>query len=239
MIRRSLRSTLAAAALLTAAASSASAQGAYVSASLTGDVLRLNAVEGVRGSGSAGGEAIGFALRLGTELGSKWGVEAEFARPAEIDSDLSPGVIPLALDSTVSPTLPGVAPVPGSSVVFPPFTYRYRTSQRTTTIATGIWARKELSRSVSLMFIGGAGFHRRTQDSSITFEPGPIYILPAVPAIYPVTSTKTIAYDTGPFAGVEGRIAFTTHAHLVAGVRLHGLEGGWLLRPSAGIGWNF
>lgn len=239
MIHYRLLPCLAAAAVVTAAASPVSAQGAYVSASLTGDVLRLNAVEGVRGSGSAGGEAIGFALRLGTELGSKWGVEVEFARPAEIDADLSPGVIPLALDSTVSPSIPGVAPVPGSSVVFPPFTYRFRTSQRTTTIATGIWARKELSHSVSLMFLGGAGFHRRTQDSSITFEPGPISILPAVSAIYPVTSTSTITYDTGPFAGIEGRFAFTAHAHLVAGVRLHGLDGGWLVRPSAGIGWNF
>lgn len=223
--------------LLAAAVRPVYAQGAYVSASLTSDVLRLNSVEGARGFGSSGGEAIGFALRLGTELGSKWGVEVEFARPAEIESDVSPGIVPLAFDTTVSPTLPGTTTIPNSSVVFPPFAYRFRTSQRTTTISAGLWARQQLSRSVSLMYIGGAGFHRRTQDTSITFEPGPI--LAAMPTIFAPTLTSTIAYETGPFAGVEGRFKLTEHAHLVAGARLHGLNGGWLLRPSAGIGWNF
>jgi hypothetical protein len=222
--------------LVAAAVRPGYAQGAYVSASLTGDVLRLNSVEGAGGSGSSGGEAIGFALRLGTELGSKWGVEAEFARPAEIESDLSPGIVPLAYNVTVSPTLPGVTTLP-DSVVYPRFTYRFRTSQRTTTISAGLWARQELSRSVSLMYIGGAGFHRRTEDASITVEPGPI--LAAMPVIFPPTSTSTITYETGAFAGIEGRFNLTEHAHLVAGVRLHGLNGGWLLRPSAGIGWNF
>src|SRR5215510_15239726 len=81
-----------------AAAQSAYAQGAYVSASLTGDVVRQNRVESAGFNQPTGGEAIGFALRVGSEIGTRWGVELEYARPQEIENEFSPGIVPLPVD---------------------------------------------------------------------------------------------------------------------------------------------
>lgn len=217
-----------------------SAQSGYVSASLVGDVVRVNHAEGAgRGDTSGGGEALGFALRLGTEVGSRWGVEAELARPSEIDSRFEPGIIPLVLAASttvVSSTPSGV--VPPSTELFPyPYTYRVHTQQRYTTLSVAAWARQELSPKVSLVYLGGIGFHRTTQDVEFTFEPS---ILLGRPVIFPQPSlTETILYTARPFTGIEARIGLTDHVQLIPGVRLHGLDGGWLVRSSVGLGWVF
>jgi hypothetical protein len=39
--------------------------------------------------------------------------------------------------------------------------------------------------------------------------------------------------------GFEACIGLTEHVNLVPGVRLHGLENGWLLRPAVGLEWEF
>jgi hypothetical protein len=72
---------------------------------------------------------------------------------------------------------------------------------------------------------------------TLTFEPGPPRL--GIPIVFPPAVTNATTYDVGPFAGMEGRIGLTEHTHLVAGVRLHGISGGWLFRPSVGLGWNF
>jgi hypothetical protein len=90
---------------------------------------------------------------------------------------------------------------------------------------------------MSLVYLGGVGFHRTTSEVTVTFEPGPVRI--GLPIVLPPTVTNSTNYDVGPFAGMEGRIGLTDHAHLIAGVRLHGINGGWLFRPSVGLGWNF
>jgi hypothetical protein len=48
-----------------------------------------------------------------------------------------------------------------------------------------------------------------------------------------------VSYRAGPVAGVEARIWLTDQVQLVPGVRLHGLDGGWLVRSSVGLGWTF
>src|SRR5262245_2916202 len=98
LVGRSLSVSVIALALL-AIARPADAQGAYVNASLTGEVLRLDRVETAGRDQSNSGETLGFALRVGTELGTRWGVELEFVRPAEIESEFSPGIVPLAFES--------------------------------------------------------------------------------------------------------------------------------------------
>jgi opacity protein-like surface antigen len=226
-----------------AIAPAVSAQGGYVSVSLLGDVVRVDHAERTGGSDvSGGGEALGFALRLGTEVGSRWGVEAEFARPSEIESSFAPGIVPLAWASSTSVVsgAPGGGVLPSIELFPYPYTYRVRTQQRYTTLSVAAWARQELSPRVSLVYLGGIGFQRTTQDVEITFEPsvpfGPI----GRPAIFPQPSlTETIVYDAGPFTGIEARIALTDHVQLVPGVRLHGLDGGWLVRSSVGLGWVF
>jgi hypothetical protein len=217
----------------------ARAQGAYVSASLIGDVVRNTHTE-VSGTadGSRGGEAIGFALRVGTEVASILGVEVEFARPSVIESEWSPDVIPLA-----DPRLPFVTSggtiVPDPGLVFPIFQYQLRTAQRYTTLSTMLLARHDLSERVSLAYLGGVSFQRTTQE--IEFEFQSVATLPpglTLPTIYPL-ATETVTYRAGPVAGIEGRIWLTDQVHLVPGVRLHGLDGGWLVRSSIGLGWSF
>ena len=223
--------------LLAALAPAAAAQGAYVSASLTGDIVRLNRLE-TAGSGESGdGEALGFALRLGTEIGSRWGVEAEIARPSEIESSFDPGYLPYRLAEVTATSVPPSGVVSPGFEVFYPFTYRVQTRQRNTTLSAAAWAKQELSRRFSLVYLGGMGFHRTTQDVEISFEPPTQFLRPA---IFPVPSlTESVVYTVGPFAGVEARIDLADHVQLIPGVRLHGISGGWLVRSSIGLGWVF
>jgi hypothetical protein len=208
-----------------------------VSASLTGDVVRQNRVESVGRDQSGDGEAIGFALRVGTELGSRWGVELEFARPQTIENEFSPGIVPLSA-ATLFPgvTVEGIFPT-DTAQIFPSFSYRIRTSQRNTMLSSAVWARQQISPRMSLVYLGGVGFHRTTSEVTLTFEPGPPRL--GIPIVLPPSVTNSTSYDVGPFAGIEGRIGLTDHTQLVAGVRLHGIAGGWLFRPSVGLGWNF
>jgi hypothetical protein len=197
------------------------------------------------GSGtSTDGEAIGFALRVGTPLGSRWGVELEFARPGEIETEFS-GSIPL-VSGTESFALVQSSRVvpPGATLpqVFPPLIlpYRVRATQRHSTLSTSVWFNQSLSPRLSLVYLAGMGFYRTTLESDSRFE-----ILPALPTIstvpagFPSLTTKTVTYGVRPMAGFEARIKLTEHADLVPGIRLHGLENAWLLRPAVGLAWNF
>ena len=129
---------------LAASAAPARAQGTYVSASLVGDITRVAHSDGFFDE-SAGGEAIGFALRVGTPVGANWGVEAEFARSGTIANSLNPRALPAVTDpfSTVTGAASGggyFPSLPGSnslSLIFPtPFGYDVRTTVQHTTLAT-------------------------------------------------------------------------------------------------------
>jgi hypothetical protein len=226
--------------MLGALSTSVRAQGAYVSASLIGDVVR-NTHSELSGTSDAsrGGEAIGFALRVGTEVASIWGVEVEFARPSAIESEWSPDVIPLA-DPGLPIATPGGTLFPDPGLVFPIFRYQIRTTQRYTTLSTMVWARQDLSERVSLAYLGGVSFQRTTQEIEFEFQPFPTP-LPGVPSptIYPPPTTESVTYRAGPVAGVEARIGLTDQVQFVPGIRLHGLDGGWLVRSSVGLGWVF
>ena len=78
-----------------ATAAPAFAQGGYIGAFLVADVARFDQYDRTGRDDSGNGEALGFALRLGTELGSRWGVEVEFVRPGEISSEVTPEILPL------------------------------------------------------------------------------------------------------------------------------------------------
>ena len=208
----------------------------YAAAALVGDVLRSTHSESTFGRDvPSGGESIGFALRVGTPLGSRWGVELEFTHPGEIETDVSGGPIPLTrtgtlttwTTTTVGSTLVQVLPQPVS--------YGLNTTQRNSTLSTTVWFSQELSPKVSLAYLAGMGFYRATYESEFRFDilPGGI-TLPIVPSV-----TRTVSYGVRPLAGFEARLRLTDHVDLVPGVRLHGLEGSWLLRPAVGLAWNF
>jgi len=225
--------------LLALTPGSAFAQSTYVGGALVGDVLRTTHSESALAPNtSADGEAVGFALRVGTPLGSRWGVELEFARPGEIETEssgsipLASGIDPLALLPTrVVP--PGITLPPSFLLVLP---YRLRFAQRNTTVSTSVWFNQMLSPRVSLVYLGGMSFQRTTNEIESSFEIPPII---TVPGGFPSVTTKTITYGVRPLAGFEARIKLTEHADLVPGIRLHGLESAWLLRPAVGLAWNF
>ena len=141
------------------------AQGGYIGAFLVADVVRLDQYDS-RTSESGSGEALGFGLRLGAEVGRRWGVEVEFVRPGEITSEQIPPILPAYITVTpepVPPILPNVLPDP--SLVFPSFSYRFRANQRRSTLSTALWVRQEISRRFSLAYVGGVAFGRTESES--------------------------------------------------------------------------
>jgi hypothetical protein len=226
-----------AASLVIVSTATAFAQTTYVGADLVGDVLRSTHSESSFGRDvPAGGEAIGFALRVGTPLGSRWGVELTFTRPGEIDTEFS-GAIPLASSAELVAVATRVPGTITATQLFPsPLPYRLRASQRHSTLSPALWFNQSLSPKISLVYLAGMGFYRTTYESESRFD-----ILPAgitIPIVLP-SLTKTVTYGVRPMAGFEARIELTDHVDLVPGVRLHGLESAWLLRPAVGLAWNF
>jgi len=217
-------------------AAPAFAQGSYIGAFLVADVVRLDEYDS-RAEDSGNGEALGFALRLGTPIGSRWGVELEFVRPGEITSDQTPQILPalttVNVGSSLPPGLPNVS-VPDSTLLFPSYSYRFQSTQRRTTLSTALWVRQEISRRFSLAYLGGIAFGRTSTELDIDY-------LPIRPTILPIPrlSSESINYDISPMVGVEGRIGMSRQVDLVPGIRLHGFQGGWLIRPALGLSWTF
>jgi hypothetical protein len=207
----------------------ASAQGTYVGAALTGDITLLthSSSEG-QPDFDQNGQALGFALRLGTSIGSFWGVEAEFSRPAVIEQDGDFDSFPV--DALTS--------IPGDfDVLLPglPIRYELETSQRNSTFSTNIWAQQAVNGRAAIVYSAGLAFTRTEYETRMRFQlrPSPF------PILIPPVSTETVVYSVRPNVGIEGRIRMTDHADLVPGIRLHGLQEGWLIRPSVGVNWSF
>lgn len=217
--------------LLTAAALSfstaASAQAPYVGASLFADIVRSTHVETSGVGGDAGGEAIGFSLRVGTRVGSIWGVEAEFARPAEIEDEGGGPIALPALDSL------RILPAGLSPAIFPPIAIAVRSVQRHSTLSAVAWAEQQLTARVALVYLGGIAFAR--SQRGYTYSYSPLAGLSVVPPF----GTETVIYGVGPVVGFESRLTLTDRAQLVPGIRLHALDNTWLVRPSVGISWSF
>lgn len=221
----------------TAVAAPVFAQGSYVGAFLVGDIVRLDQYDStVRDSGN--GEAFGFGLRLGTPVGTKWGVELEFVRPGEITSEQTPQILPASIDLsfTVLPNVPSLPNVGGyDPLTFPSYSYTFRTTQRRTTLSTSLWVRQEITPRFSLIYLGGVAFGRTNNEIEISYLP--VRILP-IPRIAP-TVNESINYTVGPMVGVEGRIRMGGQVDFVPSLRMHGIDGGWMVRPALGLNWNF
>ncbi len=216
------------------------AQGAYVGAFLVGEIVRLDQYDSnARDSGS--GESFGFALRLGTPIGAKWGVELEFVRPGEITSDQVPQILPAVYDFTAIRGIPSVPNQGGlyDPVIYPPISYEFRSTQRRTTLSPSLWVRQEISPRFSMVYLGGVAFGRTNNEIEISYSIGrSILPIAPIPSIAPIVN-ESITYDVQPMVGVEGRIRMGGKVDLVPGLRLHGAQGGWLIRPAVGLSWNF
>jgi hypothetical protein len=220
----------------------ASAQTSYFSVSLLGDIVRSSHSETAGIALDAGGETLGMALRAGTPLGGAWGVEAEFAYPAEIESETEQGVVPLLPRGISSPifdnlragsTTGTVLDYVTTSLAYSPYVAASR--QRNVTMSAALWFQQQLTARASLVYVGGLGFYRSSREIEFTYPP----ILAAFPIVLPPFVTRSIVYGVRPFAGVESRMELTDHVQVVPGIRLHGVEDGWLVRPSIALGWMF
>ena len=196
---------------LLAVAGTSGAQTAYVGASLTGDVVRTTHSEGVSLDATGSGEAAGFALRVGTGLGSNWGVELEYARPSTIK-----GRNEFALPLLELPAIyPPVIPIPLAT--------EFR--DRHSTVSAVLWANQTVSERVALVYLGGVAFNRFEREFSYDFGL--------------VAASRTIRYSAHPVVGFESWIGLTDHVTLMPGIRMHTVPGGWSIRPAVGVGWSF
>jgi hypothetical protein len=222
-------------------ASSAWAQGVYVGGAIAAEVVRTTSTKsGGTTYDSGSGEAFGGAIRVGTFITERVGVELEYFRPGEIDSDGGAIVYPDdLLSGNVSYSFNAVQ---SSSVIGASLPYFSQTMRvRTSTTSALLTARQPLGGRAELVYLGGVGFSRVVRESEYGF--GLPRIAAPVDAIFPRFSERTTQYAVGPVVGVEVRAGMTDHAQLVAGLRVHAVGqavvDGWMLRPSVGLSWKF
>lgn len=221
-------------------AGAAAAQGVYVAGAVAAEVVRTTSS---RSGGSTydngNGEAVAGAIRVGTNIAERFGVELEFFRPGAIESsgDLPYYLPALDLPGTIGPAIPGSS-IAGLYTTLPPFVAQ-TTRVRATTTSALLFARQSLGARVELVYLGGIGFSRVVRE--LEYET-PSIIIRIAPSILPA-ATRTTQYAAGPVVGVEVRAAMTEHAQIVAGLRLHTLGqavvDGWMIRPSVGLAWKF
>ncbi len=151
----------------------------------------------------------------------------EFVRSAKSKSEFPVGV---AVVFPVVP-LPTTAALPNI-----PTPVRFESDTRTwhTDFDGAAWARQAVSGSVDLVYLGGVAFSRQRIEMTQTFTVFRVF----APGGGSFTTTA-ISYSTHPLVGVEARIRMTSHMRLLPGIRVQGVEGGWLMRPYAGLGWSF
>lgn len=219
------------------AASGAWAQGVYVGGAIGAEIVRTSSTRsGGTTYDNGSGEAFAGALRAGTFITPRIGVELEFFRPGEIESD---GDGPIYLADSSSSSYPvgmgGLVP----DLVFPSIISQTARVRSSTTSAL-LTLRQPVGGRVELVYLGGVGFSRVVREIEFGF---PRVILPIDPAIQRSYSTRTTQYAAGPVVGVEVRAGMTEHAQVVAGLRVHTLGqsvvDGWMIRPSAGLAWKF
>lgn len=214
---------------LLATAGAASAQNAYVGASLTGEIVRTTHADAGASETSGSGEAIGFALKVGTSLGSNWGVELEYARPSVIKSrDELFYALPASLVAEIGlGAIPDV--VPGIYPSIYPIPLAIETRDRHSAVSAVLWANQRVSDRVALVYLGGVAFSRFEREYGYASD-GPVIAFAA---------SRTIRYSAHPVVGFESWIGLTDRVTLMPSIRLRAVPDGWSIRPAIGLGWSF
>ena len=215
-------------------AGAARAQGLYVGGAIGAEVVRTSSTQSGGSTFNTGsGEAFAGAIRVGAGITERFGVEAEFFRPGEIEGDLGGPIFFGALDL---PALTPSLPQPIRDFSFPSIIGQ-STGVRATTMSALVVARQPLGGRVELAYLGGVGFSRVVREIEFSIPRG------ILPAGIQFPSTRITQYAAGPVVGLEVRAGMTEHAQVVAGMRLHTLGqsvvDGWMIRPSVGLAWKF
>ena len=222
------------------AASSAWAQGVYVGGAVGAEAVRASSTEsGGITYDNGSGDAFAGAIRVGTFLTDRVGLELEYFRPGEIEND-GGGPIYLAEDPSLAFSFTDGR---FGDLGIPTFPSLISQSMRVRTSTTSalLTARQSLGGRVDLVYLGGIGFSRVVREIEYGFFTGGSQ--PLVPSIQRSYSTRSTQYGVGPVVGIEVRAGMTDHAQVVAGLRLHALGqavlDGWMIRPSIGLAWKF
>lgn len=210
----------------------AQAQSGYIAGSLSADIGRTGSVDQTDLPGT--GEALSFSLRAGGAITPRFGVEFDFTRPSEIETDQTPDVriyanLPVSVLTALSPALDTILPS------IPTFDYTIHTTQRTTTYTAAAFARQDIRPRLALVYLGGIAFGRVEQKTSTSFA----FPMPLASIYPPSYETRTVDYAAGPMGGFEARVGLTENVEVVPGVRMLGLAGGWIIRPAVGISWKW
>ena len=220
----------------------ASAQSVYVAGAIGAEIVRTSSAESGGSTFDAGsGEAFAGAIRVGTSIAPRFGVELEFYRPGEIENDgnvpfyLPALDLPVSITRSVAGTISELYPTG-----FPAFISQ-TTRVRTSTTSALVYARQPIGDRFEMVYLGGVGFSRVVSETEFGF---PRVILPLPPGILPQSySSRTTQYAAGPVVGVEMRAGMTEHLQLVAGLRMHtvgqSVVDGWMIRPNVGLAWKF
>jgi hypothetical protein len=220
--------------------SPAGAQSVYVAGAIGAEIVRTSSTRSGGSTYDAGsGEAFAGAIRIGTSISERFGVELEFYRPGEIETDTGG---PLYLPAAIGDLFPGGPVASGlpPDLSFPSILSESSRVRAATTSALA-FARQSLGTRVELVYLGGVGFSRVVREIEYGFGARiPPLELSILPASY---SSRSTQYAAGPVVGVEVRAGMTDHAQLVAGLRMHmvgqGVLDGWMIRPNAGLAWKF
>jgi hypothetical protein len=221
----------------------ARAQGVYVGGAVAAEVVRTTSSKsGGATYDNGSGEAFGGAIRVGTFITERVGVELEYFRPGEIESN-GGGPFYLAGSSTVWTSVMVEGTTVGGVRSYPtiPSIISQSTRVRVSTTSALLTARQAIGSRVDVVYLGGVGFSRVAHEIASGFSRVPM----PLPAAFPIQtySTRTTQYAAGPVVGVEVRAGMTEHAQVLAGLRLHTLGqsvvDGWMIRPSVGLTWKF
>lgn len=200
--------------------------GTGVSAALVGEIVRSDGaiIDYVTGE-PRDGEGLTFSLRLDRALGARWGVELEYVHGAELKTEISRRGL------MIPPELAGAAIFDSSMLVPGSYTSTYAT--RWSTIAPMLWYRQPIGSRTSLVYSAGMAFGIAKSESTSAYLG-----LPNQNTI-PASTIKYTSYTINPVVGFDARIGMTDHLSVVPGIRLLGGDGGILLRPAAGLRWEF
>ena len=214
-------------------------QSVYVAGAIGAEVVRTSSTRSGGSTYDAGsGEAFAGAIRVGTSITPRFGVELEFFRPGEIETDTGGPIYLAALDQPAYASLFASGLYPEGSL---PSIISQTSRVRTGTTSALVFARQPLGTRVELAYLGGVGFSRVVREFEYGYRGG---IVPLGLSILPRSySTRTTQYAVGPVVGVELRASMSEHAQVVAGLRMHTLGqsvvDGWMIRPTAGLAWRF
>ncbi len=218
--------------LLLSAAPNAAAQSAYVGGGVLADITRVSGTSGISDAQPGNGETIGAALRVGSSLGQRWGVELEFVRSGE--TEWRPDVTILA---GISGGFADFIARDPSLLIYP--TPEINVESRISTLTTSVWFRQRVSDRFNLVYLGGVAFARTESETEVGY---PQIALPGRGGMTLPTrfyEQESVAYDTGVSVGLDGDIEMTDHLRLVPGVRMLTVASRWIVRPSVGLNWRF